>query len=80
MSPIAEAERHDPPGLGYELVPGMAAVIEDGAVGGEHSVGEPIVAQELPEVLNRVQLRVFGRQRQQGPDTWSVDFRPNFRT
>jgi len=66
MSPITEAERHDPPGLVDELVPGMAAVIEDGAVGGEHPVGEPIVAQELPEVLNRVQLRTFGRQWQEG--------------
>jgi hypothetical protein len=49
MSPIAEAERHDPPGLGDELVPGMAAVIEDSTVGGEDPVGEPVVAQELSE-------------------------------
>jgi len=54
MSPIAEAERHDPPGLSDELVPGRAAMIEDGAVGGKHPVGEPVVAQKLPEVLNRV--------------------------
>src|ERR1700758_2415551 len=47
MSPIAEAERHDPPGLVDELVPGMAAVIEDGAIGGEDPVGQPVVAQEL---------------------------------
>ena len=56
MSPIAEAERHDPPGLGYELVPGMAAVIEDGAVGGEHPVGQPVVAQDLPDILDRVEI------------------------
>jgi len=66
MNPITEAERHDPPGLVDELVPGMAAVIEDGAVGGEHPAGEPVVAQELPEVLNRVQRRAFGRQWQEG--------------
>ena len=65
MSPIAEADRHDDPGLGDELVPGIAAVIEDGVIGGEDPVGEPVVAQELPEVLDRVQLRAFGRQWQE---------------
>src|ERR1700760_2894606 len=70
MSPIAEAERHDPPGLVDELVPGMAAVIEDGAIGGEDPVGEPVVAQELPEVLDQVQLRAFGRQWQEGEVGW----------
>ncbi len=66
MSPIAEADRHDDPGLGDELVPGIAAVVEDGTIGGEDPVGEPVVAQELPEVLDRVQLRAFGRQWQEG--------------
>jgi hypothetical protein len=60
MSPIAEADRHDGPGLVDELVPGMAAVIEDGAIGGEHSVGKPVIAQELPNVLNRVEI-LWGR-------------------
>jgi len=40
-------------------------VIENGAVGGEHPVGEPVVAQELPKVLDRVQFRAFGRQWQE---------------
>ena len=66
MSPIAEADRYDGPGLGDGPVPGIATVVEDGAVGGEHPVGQPIVAQDLAEVLNRVQFRAFGRQRQQG--------------
>src|ERR1700758_3286618 len=70
MSQVAEAERHDPPGLVDELVPGVAAVIEDGMIGGEDPVGEPVVAQELPEVLDRVQLRAFWRQRQQGEVGW----------
>src|ERR1700755_618404 len=70
MSPIAEADRHDDPGLGDELVPGVAAVIEDSTIGGEDWVGEPVVAQELPEVLDRVQLRAFWRQRQQGEVGW----------
>jgi hypothetical protein len=33
MNPIAEADRYDGPGLSHELVPGMTAVIENGAVG-----------------------------------------------
>src|SRR6201988_4567704 len=70
MSPVAEADRHDDPGLGDEFVPGVAAVVEDGTVGMEHPVGEPVVAQELPEVLDRVQLRAFGRQWQEGEVGW----------
>ena len=58
--PFAEADRHDDPGLSHEPVPGMAAVIEDGTVGGEDPVGEPVVAQELPEVLDRVEI-LWGR-------------------
>ena len=60
MGPIAEADRHDGPGLVDELVPGMAAVIEDGAIGGEHPVGKPVIAQELPNVLDRVEI-LWGR-------------------
>ena len=37
----------------------MAAVIEEGAVGGEDPVGEPVIAQELPDILDRVQFRAF---------------------
>src|ERR1700760_3937726 len=70
MSPIAEVDRHDDPGLGDELVPGMAAVVEDGTIGGEDPVGQPVVAQELPEVLDRVQLRAFWRQWQEGEVGW----------
>ena len=66
IGPVPEADRHDDPGLVDELVPGVAAVIEDGAIGGEDPVGEPVVAQELPKVLDRVQLRAFRRRRQQG--------------
>ena len=56
MSPIAEAERHDPPGLVDELVPGVAAVVDNGTVRMEHPVGEPVVAQELPDVLDGIEI------------------------
>ena len=62
MHPFAQAEGHDAPGLVGELVPGIAAVIEDILVAGEDPVGEPVLAHELPDVLDRVQLRSFGRE------------------
>ena len=65
MRPSAEAEGHDPPGLIDERVPGVAAVVEDVGVGGEHSVRKPVVAHELPDVLDRVELGRARRQRQE---------------
>ena len=41
-------------------------MVEDVVVGLEDSVGEPVVAQELPDVLGRVELGCLGRERQQG--------------
>jgi len=66
MRPIAQADGHDAPGLLDELVPGVAAVSDDVVVGFEHAVGEPVVAQELPDVFGRVEFGAFGRQRQDG--------------
>ena len=63
MGPIAQSDGHDAPGLIDELVPCVAAMIDDVVVGFEHAVGEPIVAQELPDVLGRIEFRAFGRQR-----------------
>src|SRR3954471_19290089 len=52
MPPRAQADRHNGPGLRHETVPGMRAVIEDVWMGSEDPVGEPIVAQVLPDVLD----------------------------
>ena len=60
MYPLAQAEGHDAPGLVDEGVPGVAAVVEDVCVGAEDPVREPVVAHELPDVLDRVE---FGRAR-----------------
>jgi hypothetical protein len=54
------------PRLIDELVPGVAAVIDDVVVGFEDAVRQPVVAHELPDVFGRVQLRAFGRQRDKG--------------
>ena len=39
-SPISQPDRRDAPGLIGELVPGVAAVIDDGVVGLDHLVGD----------------------------------------
>ena len=66
MCPIAQSDGHDGPWLIGELVPSVAAVIEQVFVGSEDSVGKPIVAHELPDILDGVQLGTFGWQRQDG--------------
>jgi hypothetical protein len=38
-------------------------MIEDVLVGAEDPVREPVLAQELPDVLDRVQLRSLGGER-----------------
>ena len=65
MRPAAQAEGHDAPGLVDELVPGVAAVVEDVGVGSEHAVREPVVAHEVPDVLDRIELGRTRRQRQE---------------
>ena len=64
MRPIAQSDGHDAPGLIDELVPGVAAVVDDVVVGFEDAVREPVVAHELPDVLDGVQFGAFRRQRQ----------------
>jgi len=47
MGPGAQADGHDGPGSIDELVPGMAAVVEDVVVGAEDAVGKPVVGKRL---------------------------------
>ena len=63
MGPFAATDRHDVPWLIDELIPRLAAVVDDVVVGGEDAVGQPVVAHELPDVFDRVQLWTFCRQR-----------------
>jgi hypothetical protein len=65
MGPVAEADRHDGPRLVDEPLPGVAAVVEDVLVGLEDAVRQPVVADELPDVLGRIELGRFRRQRHQ---------------
>jgi len=48
------------PRLVDQLVPGEAAMVEDVLVGPEDAIRKPVVAHELPDVLDRVQLGGFG--------------------
>ena len=48
-----------------ELVPRVAAVIEDVRIGFEHAIRQPVVTHELPNILNGVEFWAFRRQRNQ---------------
>ena len=63
MRPFAATDGHDVPWLIDELVPSLAAVVDDVVIGREDAVGEPIVAHELPDVFHRVQFGAFCWQR-----------------
>lgn len=63
MSPLSQSDGFDAGGLIDKLVPGVAALIDDFGVGLEDAVGEPVAAHELPDILDRIELRAFGRQR-----------------
>jgi hypothetical protein len=66
MCPLPHSDGHDAPWLIDEVVPGEAAMVDDVVVGLEDAVREPVVAHELPDVLDRVELGASGRKRQQG--------------
>ena len=66
MCPLTQTNGHDFRGLIDEFVPGEAAVIDDIVMGFEDAVGEPVVAHELPDILDRVQFRTSGWQRHEG--------------
>jgi len=75
MSPVAQPDGHDAPRLIAQFVPGVATQIDDLIVGLEDSVGQPILAHELPDVLDRIQLWRLWRQRQDGDVFGQTQFR-----
>ena len=70
MRPLAQSDGHDPPGLVDELVPCLAAVVDEIVVGFEDTIGEPVVAHKLPDVFDRVELGAFRRQGDDGDVGW----------
>lgn len=63
MGPVTHAKGHDAPGLIDKAVPSEAAMIDDIVVGFEDAVRKPVVAHELPDVLDRVEFGTPRRQR-----------------
>jgi hypothetical protein len=63
---LAQSNGHDAPGLIDELVPSVAAMVDEIVVGFEDAVREPVVAQKLPDVFDRIELGAFWRQRNDG--------------
>ena len=66
MCPLSVSDGDDFPWLSDELVPSVAAMLDDIVVGAEDTVGEPVVAHELPDVLDRIELGRAWRQGQDG--------------
>ena len=66
MRPLAQSDGHDAPRLVDELVPSIAAMVDEIVVGFEDTIRKPVVAHELPDVLDRVELRAFRRQGENG--------------
>jgi hypothetical protein len=63
---LAQSDGHDAPGLIDQVVPSLAAMIDEIVVGFEDAVGKPVVAHELPDILDRIELGAFWRQRNDG--------------
>jgi hypothetical protein len=66
VRPLAQSNGHDAPGLIDELVPSVAAMVDEIVVGFEDAVREPVVAHKLPDVFDRIELGAFWRQRNDG--------------
>lgn len=66
MCPAAQPDGHDAPRLIDETVRREAGVVEDIGIGFEDPVRQPVLAHELPDILDRVELGTFRRQQQQG--------------
>ncbi len=73
MGPIAASDGHDVPRLIDELVPCLAAMVDDVVVGCEDPVRQPVVAHELPYVLDRVELWALCRQRDDAYVGWHLE-------
>lgn len=65
MGPFPSLDGHDAPRLIDETVPGEAAVIKDVLIGSKDPVREPVIAHELPDVFDGIELGAFRRQRHQ---------------
>ena len=75
MNPGSQADGHDAPGLIDEFIPGSAAMIEEIVVGFEDAVGEPVIAEKLPDIFDWIELGAFWRQGDDGDVGWHDEAR-----
>jgi hypothetical protein len=75
MCPLAVSYRFDCVRLVDEFLPSLACGVDDGIVAVEDAVGEPVLAQILPDVLDRVQFRRAGRQEDQRHVLGNIELR-----
>jgi hypothetical protein len=66
VSPLAESDGHDTPGLIDQVVPSLAAMMRRDRRRIEDAVGKPVLAHELPDFFDRIELGAFWRQRNDG--------------
>src|SRR4051812_50197549 len=66
LRPLGAGDRGEPVGRRQQPVPGVAAGGDDGLVVRPDAMAELVLAQVLPDVLDRIQLGRVGGQRQEG--------------
>ena len=64
MCPISQSDGHDFPRHLNQLVPSLAAFIDDIGIGRKDPIGEPVLAHELPDVFDGIQFGTARRQRE----------------
>src|ERR1700722_7554958 len=74
MCPLAHSDGHDAPRLIAKAVPGFAAEIDDLIIRLEDAVRQPVVAHELPDILDWVQFGSLRRQWQNGDVFRQMEF------
>jgi hypothetical protein len=66
VRPFAQSDGHDSPRLIGKLVPCFTAMVDEIVIRFENAIGEPVVADELPDVFHRVEFGAFRRQGDNG--------------
>ncbi len=75
MGPFPGSDGGNGPRLVNEFVPGLTACLNDVVVGCEDQVRQPIVPDELPDVLDGIEFWRSGWQRHQGDVFRYIEFR-----
>ena len=74
MSPLSETDGSDGFRQVGKVVPGGTGGVDDVLDAVEDGIGQPICAQELPDILDRVQFGSTGRQKDQADIAGELQF------